>query len=511
MFVPFGALDFLERAATVYGDRIGVVDEPVQPAEPWEDLTYRRVAELARAQAAGLDALGVPLGARVAVVSPNSARLLTSFFGVSGYGRVLVPVNFRLSAEEVSYVVSHSGADVLLVDPELTDRLADVPAKHRFTIGAAADSELYRFGTDPSPWTPDENATATINYTSGTTARPKGVQITHRNIWVNAVTFALHAGVTDRDVYLHTLPMFHANGWGMPFAMSALGVRQIALRKVDGAEILRRVDEHGVTVMCAAPAVVNAVLDAARSWKGAIPGRDRVRIIVAGAPPPTRTVARVESELGWEFIQIYGLTETSPLLTVNRGRAEWDELDTSARAEKLVRAGAPALGVTLRTDEEGEVLARSNVILEGYWEQPEESAKALAGGWFHTGDGGAVDEDGYLTISDRKKDVIITGGENVSSIEVEDALFSHDGVAEVAVIGVPDERWGETIKALVVLSPGSTVTEDELIRHCKERLAGFKAPTSVEFRDELARTATGKLQKYKLRAPYWEGRGRGVN
>ncbi|MFE6756743.1 AMP-binding protein [Streptomyces sp. NPDC057684] len=511
MFVPFGALDFLERAATVYGDRIGVVDEPAQPAEPWEDLTYRRVAELARAQAAGLDALGVPLGARVAVVSPNSARLLTSFFGVSGYGRVLVPVNFRLTAEEVSYVVSHSGADVLLVDPELTDRLADVPAKHRFTIGAAADSELYRFGTDPVPWTPDENATATINYTSGTTARPKGVQITHRNIWVNAVTFALHAGVTDRDVYLHTLPMFHANGWGMPFAMSALGVRQIALRKVDGAEILRRVEEHGVTVMCAAPAVVNAVLDAARSWKGAIPGRDRVRIIVAGAPPPTRTVARVESELGWEFIQIYGLTETSPLLTVNRGRAEWDELDTSARAEKLVRAGAPALGVTLRTDEEGEVLARSNVILEGYWEQPEESAKALSGGWFHTGDGGTVDEDGYLTISDRKKDVIITGGENVSSIEVEDALFSHVGVAEVAVIGVPDEKWGETIKALVVRSPDSTVTEDELIRHCKERLAGFKAPTSVEFREELARTATGKLQKYKLRAPYWEGRDRGVS
>lgn len=303
--------------------------------------------------------------------------------------------------------------------------------------------------------------------------------------------------------------MFHANGWGMPFAMSALGVRQIALRKVDGAEILRRVEEHGVTVMCAAPAVVNAVLDAARSWKGAIPGRDRVRIIVAGAPPPTRTVARVESELGWEFIQIYGLTETSPLLTVNRGRAEWDELDTSARAEKLVRAGAPALGVTLRTDEEGEVLARSNVILEGYWEQPEESAKALAGGWFHTGDGGTVDEDGYLTISDRKKDVIITGGENVSSIEVEDALFGHAGVAEVAVIGVPDEKWGETIKALVVRSPDSGVTEDELIRHCKDRLVSFKAPTSVEFRDELARTATGKLQKYKLRAPYWEGRDRG--
>ncbi|MFF1698189.1 AMP-binding protein [Streptomyces sp. NPDC058257] len=511
MFVPFGALDFLDRATTVYGDRVGIVDEPDQPAEPWQGLTYRRVGELARAQAAGLDALGVPHGARVAVVSPNSARLLTSFFGVSGHGRVLVPVNFRLSAEEVSYIVGQSGASVLLVDPELEDRLSGVVCKHRFTLGAEADSELYRFDTEPEPWEHDENATATINFTSGTTARPKGVQITHRNIWVNALTFALHAGVTDRDVYLHTLPMFHANGWGMPFAMSGMGARQIVLRKVDGAEILRRVAEHGVTVMCAAPAVVNAVLAAARSWDGEIPGRDRVRIIVAGAPPPTKTVEQVETELGWEFIQIYGLTETSPLLTINRTRGEWDDLTSQQRAEKLVQAGPPALGVTLRTSDEGEVLARSNVILEGYWEQPQESAQALEGGWFHTGDGGSIGADGHLTISDRKKDVIITGGENVSSIEVEDVLFSHAAVAEVAVIGVPDQKWGETVKALVVLASGAHATQEELIRHCKEHLAGFKAPTSVEFRDELARTATGKLQKYKLRDPYWEGRERGVN
>jgi acyl-CoA synthetase (AMP-forming)/AMP-acid ligase II len=511
MLVPFGARDFLDRAVTVYGDRVGVVDEPDQPAEPWEGLTYRRVGELARAQAAGLDALDVPHGARVAVVSPNSARLLTSFFGVSGHGRVLVPVNFRLTADEVSYIVEHSGASVLLVDPELTDRFAGVGCEHRFTLGPDADAELYRFGTDPRPWRPDENATATINYTSGTTARPKGVQITHRNIWVNATTFALHAGVTDRDVYLHTLPMFHANGWGMPFAMAGLGVPQIALRKVDGAEILRRVAEHGVTVMCAAPAVVNAVLAAAESWEGEIPGRDRVRVIVAGAPPPTKTVARVESLLGWEFIQIYGLTETSPLLTVNRSRSEWDGLDPEARAEKLVRAGVPALGVTLRTAADGEILARSNVVLEGYWEQPEETGRALADGWFHTGDGGAIGEDGYLTISDRKKDVIITGGENVSSIEVEDALFSHPAVAEVAVIGVPHEKWGETVKALVVLAPGAEASERELIQYCKERLAGYKAPTSVEFRSGLARTATGKLQKYKLREPYWEGHDRDVN
>jgi acyl-CoA synthetase (AMP-forming)/AMP-acid ligase II len=410
---------------------------------------------------------------------------------------------------------------VLYVDPELDDALKDVTAEHRFVLGE--DDQLFApEGAEPKPWEPPglegENATATINYTSGTTARPKGVQITHRNIWTNAVTFALHAGVTDRDVYLHTLPMFHANGWGMPFAMTGLGVPNIVLRKVDGAEILRRVEKYGVTVMCAAPAVAAAVLEAAQTWEGEIPGRDRVRIIMAGAPPPTKTVMRVEEELGWEFIQIYGLTETSPLLTINRARAEWDGLSAEERAGKLVRAGTPAIGVALKvevpTDDEhgtGEVLARSNVVLEGYWQQPEESERALADGWFHTGDGGEIGSDGYLTISDRKKDVIITGGENVSSIEVEDVLFSHPAVAEVAVIGVPDEKWGETIKALVVLAEGEEVTEQELIRWCKDRAAGYKAPTSVEFRGELARTATGKLQKFKLRAPYWEGRERQVN
>ncbi|HEU4811345.1 MAG TPA: AMP-binding protein [Nocardioides sp.] len=510
MFVPFSVSDFIDRAVEVYGERVGVVDEPDQPAPSLGELTYREVGALARRQAARLDELGIGVGDRVAVVSHNSARLLTSFFGVAGSGRVLVPVNFRLRPDEVSYIVEHSGARVLLVDPELDEALKEVTAEHRFVLGD--DEDLYApEGAEPRPWEPDESATACINYTSGTTARPKGVQITHRNIWVNAVTFGLHAGVTDRDVYLHTLPMFHANGWGMPFTMAGLGVEQVVIRKIDGAEILRRVEQHGVTVMCAAPAVVAAVLEAAQDWEGELPGRDRVRIIVAGAPPPTKTVARVERELGWEFMQIYGLTETSPLLTINRTRAEWDDLDPEERATKLVRAGAPALGVRLSVDNEGEVLARSNVVLEGYWEQPEESERALAGGWFHTGDGGVIGDDGYLTISDRKKDVIITGGENVSSIEVEDVLFSHPAVAEVAVIGVPSEKWGETIKALVVLAEGQQATEADLVAWCKEKAAGYKAPTSIEFRDELARTATGKLQKFKLRAPYWEGRDRQVN
>ncbi|MGH9235357.1 MAG: AMP-binding protein [Acidimicrobiales bacterium] len=512
MRVPLTIADHLERAALVYPDRVGLIDEPDQPADPWGELTYRRVAELARAQAAALDGLGVGRGERVAVVSHNAARLLVSFFGVGAWGRVLVPVNFRLNADEVRYIVEHSGATVLLVDPELDEALAGVEAKHRFVLGAASDGDLWPAGAaDPEPWAdPDEDATATINYTSGTTARPKGVQLTHRSLWLNAATFGWHTGVSDRDVYLHTLPMFHCNGWGMPFALAGMGAQQVVLRKVDGAEILRRVERHGVTLLCGAPAVVAAILEAAESWDGPIPGRDRTRMVVAGAPPPTRVIERMETELGWEFIQIYGLTETAPLLTMNRRRAEWDDLSPAERAARLVRAGAPALGVELDVSEGGEVLARSNVVLEGYWEQRDATAEALDGGWFHTGDGGTI-EEGYLTISDRKKDVIISGGENVSSIEVEDALHAHPAVAEVAVIGVPDERWGETVKALVVLAAGATATERELIDHCRERLTHYKCPTSVEVRDALPRTATGKLQKFKLRTPYWEGRDRQVN
>jgi fatty-acyl-CoA synthase len=520
VIVPLCISDFIDRAVQVYGARLGVIDETDQPAPSLGELTYGELGSLAARQAAFLDDLGLGVGDRVAVVSHNSARLLTSFFGVAGFGRVLVPVNFRLRPDEVRYIVEHSGASVLYVDPELDEPLKDVTAKHRFVLGD--DENLFAAeNTAPRPWSADENATATINYTSGTTARPKGVQITHRNIWTNAVTFALHIGATDRDVLLHTLPMFHANGWGMPFAMTGLGVPHVVLRKIDGAEILRRVDRHGVTLMCAAPAVVAAVLDAAQTWDGPVPGRDRVRVVVAGAPPPTRTIMRVEQELGWEFIQIYGLTETSPLLTINRSRPEWDELSSEDRASKLVRAGAPALGAQLRVesdadqpDSSGELLARSNVVLESYWEDADATGVALRDGWFHTGDGATIGEDGYVTITDRKKDVIITGGENVSSIEVEDALFLHPAVAEVAVIGVPSDKWGETIKALVVLADGTPrepATEAELISWCKQRLAGYKAPTSVEFRDELARTATGKLQKFKLRAPYWEGRERQVN
>jgi len=368
MFVPMNVNDFLKRAETVYPDRVAVIDEPDQPAAPFGPLTYREMAAKARAQSAALDDLGVPVGGRVAIVSHNSARLLTSFYGVSGSGRVLVPVNFRLAAPEVSYIVGHSGAEVLLVDPELDESLAEVTATHRFVLGES-DDVIFPAGRVGAAWEGDEAATATINYTSGTTARPKGVQLTHRNLWMNAMLMGLHLTVNDRDVLLHTLPMFHANGWGMPYAITGVGGKHIVLRKVDGAEILRRVEEHGVTVMCGAPAVLAMVLDAAANWDGPIPGRDRVRVVVAGAPPPTRTIERIETELGWEFIQIYGLTETAPLLTVNRRRSEWDDLDTAERASMLGRAGVPALGVDVEVDEFGEILARGNVVLEAYWNQ----------------------------------------------------------------------------------------------------------------------------------------------
>jgi fatty-acyl-CoA synthase len=521
MRVALTVADFLDRAALVYGHRTAVVDEPGVPGS-LGTVSYADLAARARGLAQALDGLGVGHGERVAIVSPNSGRFLISFFGVSGYGRILVPINFRLTADEIAYVVEHSGASVLLYDPDLADEVEAIKVAHKFRLDGEDDAALFGSaderssgdGATPRVWEADEDATCSVNYTSGTTARPKGVQLTHRNCWLNATAFGWHTGVIDRDVLLHTLPMFHCNGWGMPYAVTGMGGTHVVLRKVDGEEILTRVERNGVTLLCGAPAVVAAILGAAEARSAAgrpVPGRGTVRMVVAGAPPPSKTIERIESELGWELIQIYGLTETAPLLTINRAPAEWDTLRPNERSQLLSRAGVPAIGVRMRVDDEGEVLARSNHVFAGYWEQPDETAQALDGGWFHTGDGGHLD-GAYVVISDRKKDVIITGGENVSSIEVEDCLYQHPCVAEVAVIGVPDEKWGETIKALVVVrTEGDPVSEAQLMEHCRERMAHFKAPTSIEFRDALDRTATGKLQKYKLRQPYWAGREKAVN
>ena len=511
MKVPLTTIDFIRRAELVYGDRIGLVDEPGQPGGGLGEKTWKEVAELARAQAAKLDELGIGQGERVAMVSQNCGRLFTSFFGVTCFGRIFVPINFRLSRAEIEYIVDHCGASMLMVDPSLDEGCKGIEVDHYVVLGDDSDDEIYLHGTEPEPWEPDEDATAVINYTSGTTARPKGVQQTHRAEWLNATTFGWHTGVSDWDNYLHTLPMFHCNGWGMPFALTGMGCKNVVLREVRGEEILKRVAEHDITLLCGAPAVAQVIVDAAAEWDGPIPGAGKTRMVCAGAPPPSTIIERLEQEVGWEFIQIYGLTETAPLLTMNRDRREYADLDPAEKAKALMRQGVPTIGIEIQVDGQGEILARGNHVLEAYWEQPEATAEAIVDGWFHTGDGASMGDDAYITISDRKKDVIISGGENVSSIEVEDALFSHPAVAEVAVIGVPHEKWGETVKALVVLEAGAEATERELIDHCRELIAHYKCPTTVEIRDELARTATGKLQKFKLRAPYWEGRDRLVN
>lgn len=509
MRVEMNILDYLERAATVYPERTAVIDEPTAVGGLGE-ITYRSLFRRARGMAKRLSDMGIENGARVALFSPNAAKFLVSLYGVSGFGKILVPINFRLTPEDVDYVLAHSGASILLIDPEYEEMLAGVHVKEKIILDGVQDEILFAELADdapgPQPWEMNEDFTCSINYTSGTTARPKGVQVTHRNMWLNAAIFGWHAGVNEDDVYLHTLPLFHVNGWGMPYAITGMGGKNIILRKVDGEEILRRVEEHGVTLMCGAPAVWSAVLTAAdqRRKSGlATPGRGQVRIVVAGAAPPSKTIERIEVELGWEFMQIYGLTETSPTLTFNKHRYEWNGKPVSERAKLLSRAGSPVVGTKIKIDSGGEILVQGNQVFEGYWNNPQATQEAFPSGWFRTGDGGYLDGT-HLVISDRKKDVIISGGENISSIEVEDVIFQLSEIAEVAVIGVPDEKWGETVKALVVKNPDVEITESAIIDFCRSKIAHYKCPSSVEFRSELPRTATGKLQKFKLRAPYWE-------
>ncbi|MDX6644488.1 MAG: hypothetical protein QOK40_215 [Miltoncostaeaceae bacterium] len=512
MRVPLCIGDYLERSS-LHGERIAVVDEPEAPGSLGA-VSHAELAARARGMALALDRMGVGHGERVAIVSPNSARMLIALYGVSAFGRVLVPINYRLNADEIGYIVDHAEASLVLVDPELAPALASLRAPRRLLLDGEEDAELLApSDEEPPPWAADEDAAASINYTSGTTARPKGVQLTHRNLWLNAAALGWHTGVGEDDVYLHTLPMFHCNGWGFPYGLCAMGGRQVLLRRVDGAEILRRVAAHGVTLLAGPPAVLGAVLGAAAALRERgepVPGRGSVRILLGGAPPDSTAIERAEADLGWEVMHGYGLTETSPLLTLTRACGAWSGLSPAERARRLARQGPPAIGVRVRLADDGEVLARSNHVFAGYWRQPEATAAAHAGDWLRTGDGGRM-EGADLVLTDRRKDVIVSGGENVSSIEVEDCLLSHPAIAEAAVIGVPDERWGETVKALVVVRPGAELSEGEVIAHARERLAHFKCPTSVELRERLPRTATGKLQKFLLREPYWRGRERAVN
>ena len=521
MEVPLLVNEFLARAARLYPDKTAIVDGEKR-------FTYAEFRERANRLSHALRALGVEKGDRVCILSPNSHFFLESFYGTSAIGAVLVPLNYRLVAEDHEYILNHAGVKVVLVDREYTEVVDAIrpnleTVEHWITAcqpdhpaPAAGWTDWEELIADAPATVPDapaldENDLVSINYTSGTTARPKGVMLTHRNLYVNAWNLIAHMRVDHKDVELWTLPMFHCNGWGGVYAMTGMGGTHVVLRAVDGAAIWKLIEEEKVTFACMAPAVLRTILD--------YPDRDKhkttttPRFVVAGAPPPSAFIEQLEEELGWNFLQIYGLTETAPLLTISKPDHATRKDDWPRRA----RAGVQGLNVEMvLLDDDGnevpqdgetvgEVCARSNVVFAGYWQQPEETAKAIRDGFFHTGDLGVWDETRSIHIVDRKKDVIISGGENISSPEIEDALFQDEAVLECAVIGVPHEKWGETPKALIVLREGFTRNAEEVIAFCRERLAHFKCPTQIEFVDALPRTATGKLQKYRLREEHWGG------
>ena len=516
METPLTPLEFARRTRKLYGDREGVVDGDLR-------LTYEEFFDRCDRWSSALQAMGVGRGDRVAYIAPNTHEQLESFYAVPQIGAVLVPINFRLTAEDFVYITSHSGAKVLCVHPDYVAAVDDVRdqlrgVEHFVVLGKADgrkgwreyDPEIARAGPSFKRADVKEDDLLSLNYTSGTTAKPKGVLITHRNAWMNVVDTLVHFHITVDDRYLWTLPMFHANGWTFVWIITAVGGKHICLPKVEPARVFDLVRQEKVGWLCAAPTVLISLAGASPEARGEVPGG--VHVITAGAPPAAATIERMEGELGWEVTQVYGLTETSPFLTICEPRPEHASMPAADRAVIKALTGVemigacelrvvdgdgkdvPADGQTL-----GEIVARGNVIMKGYYNDPEATKKVMGDGWFHTGDAAVMHPDGYAEIRDRIKDVIISGGENISSIEVEGVLLRHPAVQEAAIVGLPHEKWGEAPFAYVVLKSGASATEAELIAFTRERLAHFKAPHGVSFVPELPKTATGKIQKFVLR------------
>jgi acyl-CoA synthetase (AMP-forming)/AMP-acid ligase II len=527
--VPLLVNDFLRRAAKLYPTKTAIVDGKNR-------YTYRQYQERVNQMSHALRGLGVGKGDRVCILSPNSHYFLESYYAVAQLGAIMVPLNYRLIAADHEYCINHSGTKVLIADREYTGVVEEIrpnlePVEHYLSAwddGDAPDGwqdlEGLMSGQSTSPppaIEQDENDVTSINYTSGTTARPKGVMLTHRNCYINAFDFIAHLGVNHNDVELWTLPMFHANGWGGPFALTAVGARHVVLRTVIAEDIYRLIENEGVTFACMAPAVLNTILSYENKDKHQI--KTRPRFVIAGAPPPSAFVKRLEEDLGWEFMEIYGLTETAPILTVNRPDHNLAEKGGDDPYKRRSRAGVEGIGTEIQVmgsdgkpvpmDDTsiGEIAARSNVVFKGYWNNQEATDEAIRDGYFYTGDLATWDEYGNVNIVDRQKDVIISGGENISSAEVEAALHKHPAVMDVAVVGVPSDKWGETPRAIVVKRDGAAVTEEELLAFSRDNLAHFKCPTGVDFVDALPRTATGKIQKFVIREKFWTGTERRVN
>ncbi|WP_396232292.1 long-chain-fatty-acid--CoA ligase [Fredinandcohnia sp. QZ13] len=529
LYVPLLLSQFLDRAVKLYGEKTALIDDD-------KSFTYAEVNDRVNQLSRGLRHLGVEKGNRVAYLAPNSSEMFEGFYGVFQIGAIIVPLNTRLIPSDYEYILNHSETKILFVDHELLGQIE--PIRERLNT---VEKIIVHGGKDNTEWTisyeewlasfenepierpeMDEKDIATLLYTSGTTGKPKGVMLSHRSNYLHALTTMHHLRVSDRDILLHILPMFHVNGWGSPFYYTANGATQVCLRKVKPEEIFRKIDTYKVTVMHMAPTVLNTLLQYTAS-NGFTKQEQNIRIVIAGSAPPPAFVKRVEEELEWEFIQVYGMTEASPLITTCIIRDTQDNVSKEEKYRLKAKAGYEFIGAEVRVvnqygedvaqdgKEIGEVIVRSNTVMEGYLNNKEGTDEVIRNGYYHTGDMAIVDANGNIEIADRKKDIIISGGENISSIEVESALYDHPAVLEVAIISIPHEKWGETPQAIVVKREGHDVTEEELIAFSRNRLAHFKAPTKVVFRNELPKTASGKIQKVHLRKEYWQEKEKFIN
>ena len=514
METPLSPLDFARRNRRLYADREAVVDGNLR-------FTYRQFFDRCDRWSAALQKLGVREGDRVATIAPNTHAHLEAYYAVPQIGAVIVPINFRLTADDFAYILQHSGAKVVCVHSDyleavdsIRDQLTHVEhfvafegQKDGWMDYEAALAEALPVFNSPSI---EETQLISINYTSGTTARPKGVMITHRNACMNVMGHLMHHSMSSADRYLWVLPMFHANGWTFVWVVTAVGGTHVCLRKAEPRLIFETVNREGVTLFCAAPTILIGIANSPNELLQLAP--KGVRVITAGAPPAAATIERIEGELGWNIAHVYGLTEVSPIVTFSEPRPEHAALDARSRAEIKARQGVEYLAnaeVRVVADDGnevakdgatmGEIIIRGNAVMRGYYNDPEATDKAIRNGWFYSGDAAVVHPDGYIEIRDRWKDVIISGGENISSVEIEGTLLRHPAVQEVAVAGVPHEKWGETPHAFVVLRAGALANEDELRQFCRAHLAHFKIPHGYSFVPDLPKTATGKIQKYVLR------------
>jgi fatty-acyl-CoA synthase len=522
MFVPMSVLEFRDRAATYFGDKVGVVDGSLE-------LTYRAWAERTHRLARALVGLGVEPGDRVSFITYNTHHLLEGYYGVPEAGAVLNPINIRLAPHEIAWILEHAASRVVFFHRDFTplvEQLAgQLATRPRFIVldgeaGGIANDEYEALiaGGSPEPLHPhiDENAMAELFYTSGTTGLPKGVVLTQRNLYLHALDAQVALGFGEDDVVLHVVPLFHVNGWGVPHFVTMIGGRHVMLRRFDPVALMQAVQQQGVTRLLAVPSIFNAVLH--HSERASYDLSSLRQVIIGGSPASPALVRALEETLGVQAIVGYGLSETTPIATLAQPRTVVSASEPPERVgERKAMTGWPIPGVALRVvdsagadvrpdgEQIGEIVLRGNTVMAGYYRDPEATADAIRDGWLHTGDMATLDAAGYVVIKDRSKDVIIRGGENISSVDVENAIAAHPAVLECAVVAAPDERFGEAPVAMVVLKPGATATAAELRAHCRASLARFKVPREFVFRESLPKGGTGKILKAELREPLWRG------